>query len=198
MPEGPEKPALQVEDGTRSTVRMLRKDGRSGPRNTGKQSQGCDESRHQGYKGRRQTEFFCNFHCFSISSNSRSNECFRCCCWVTKSSPTLRIPWTVARQAPLPMGFSRQEYWSEQPFPSPGDLPNPEIELVSPTLAGRFFTTEPPGKPLRTEASGKWTFWPLAFSPARADDNHAQGWCGNKMRQWPQCFLWYMATTYSL
>ena len=74
---------------------------------------------------------------------------------VAKSCLRLGIPWTVARQAPLPMGFSRQEYWSEQPFPSPGDLPNPEIELVSPTLAGRFFTTEPPGKPLRTEASGK-------------------------------------------
>ena len=41
-------------------------------------------------------------------------------------------PWTVARQAPLPMGFSRQEYWSELPFPSPGDLPNPGIEPKSP------------------------------------------------------------------
>ena len=50
-------------------------------------------------------------------------------------------------QAPLSMGFPRQEYWSGQPFPSPGDLPDPGIELVSPALAGRFFTTEPPGKP---------------------------------------------------
>ena len=45
------------------------------------------------------------------------------------------------------MEFSRQEYWSGWPFPFPGDLPNPGIEPMSPTLAGRFFTTEPPGKP---------------------------------------------------
>ena len=46
------------------------------------------------------------------------------------------------------MGFPRQEYWSGMPFPSPGDIPDPEIEPMSPALAGRFFTTEPPGKPL--------------------------------------------------
>ena len=60
-------------------------------------------------------------------------------------------PWTIAHQAPLYMGFPKQEYWSGLPFPSPGDLPNPGIELtslVSPALAGRLFTTEPPGKPL--------------------------------------------------
>ena len=45
------------------------------------------------------------------------------------------------------MGFLRQEYWSGLPFPSPGDLPNPGIEPMSPALAGRFFTTEAPGKP---------------------------------------------------
>ena len=50
-------------------------------------------------------------------------------------------PWTVAYKSPLSMEFSRQEYWSGLPFPSPGDLPNPGIELKSPTLAGRFFTT---------------------------------------------------------
>ena len=52
------------------------------------------------------------------------------------------IPWTVACQAPLSMGFSRQEYWSGLPFPPPGDLPNPGIEstsLVSPALASGFF-----------------------------------------------------------
>ena len=43
-------------------------------------------------------------------------------------------PWTVALQAPLSMGFSRQEYWSGLPFPSPGDLPNPGIEAESPAL----------------------------------------------------------------
>ena len=58
-------------------------------------------------------------------------------------------PWTVARQAPLSMGFSREEYWSGLPCPPPGDLPDPGIKsmsLMSPALAGRFFTTEPPGK----------------------------------------------------
>ena len=54
--------------------------------------------------------------------------------------------WTVAHQAPLRMGFSKQEYWSGLPFPSPGDLPDPEIDLTSPVLAGWFFTPEPPGK----------------------------------------------------
>ena len=57
------------------------------------------------------------------------------------------IPWTVAHQTPLPMGFPRQEYWSGLPFPSPGDLPNPGIKPTSPALASRFFTTEQPGKP---------------------------------------------------
>ena len=54
--------------------------------------------------------------------------------------------WTVAHQAPLSMGFSRQEYWSELPFPSPGDLPHPGIEPkspASPALAVGFFTTVP-------------------------------------------------------
>ena len=55
--------------------------------------------------------------------------------------------WTAARQAPLSMGFPRQEYWSELLFPSPGDLPNPEIEPLPPALASGFFTTEPAGKP---------------------------------------------------
>ena len=53
---------------------------------------------------------------------------------VVKSCLTLVIPWTVACQAPLSMGFSRQEYWSELPFPSPEDLPDPGIELGSPAL----------------------------------------------------------------
>ena len=55
------------------------------------------------------------------------------------------IPWTVALQAPLSMEFSRQEYSSGLPFPSPGELPGPEIEPESPALAGRFFIAESPG-----------------------------------------------------
>ena len=56
-------------------------------------------------------------------------------------------PWTVAHQAPLFMGFPRQEYWIGLPFPPPRDLRNPETEPKSPALASKFFTTEPPGKP---------------------------------------------------
>ena len=56
-------------------------------------------------------------------------------------------PWTLARQAPSSIGFSRQEYWSGLPFPSPGDLPNPGIEPRSPTLQADVLTSEPPGKP---------------------------------------------------
>ena len=56
-------------------------------------------------------------------------------------------PWTVAHQAPPSMGFSRQEYWSGWPFPSPGDLPDPGIEPRSPTLQADALTSEPPGKP---------------------------------------------------
>ena len=58
--------------------------------------------------------------------------------------------WTVAHQAPLSMEFSRQEYWSGLPFPTPGYLPDwgiKPISLMSPALTGRFFTTVPPGKP---------------------------------------------------
>ena len=55
--------------------------------------------------------------------------------------------WTIAHQAPPPMGFSRQEYWSGLPFPSPGDLPDSGIEPRSPTLQADALTSEPPGKP---------------------------------------------------
>ena len=58
------------------------------------------------------------------------------------------IPWTVACQAPLLMGFPRQEYWSELPFPSPEDLPDPGIKPVSPALQADSLSTEPPGKPI--------------------------------------------------
>ena len=60
-------------------------------------------------------------------------------------------PWTVAHQAPPSMGFSRQEYWSGLPFPSPGDLPDPGIQPTSPALEADALTSEPPGKPEYTE-----------------------------------------------
>ena len=71
-------------------------------------------------------------------------------------------PWTVARQAPLSMGLSWQEYWSGLPFPSPGDLPNPGIETTFPALAGRFFTTVPPGKPKRNTLKAGYCYCELS------------------------------------
>ena len=62
-------------------------------------------------------------------------------------SDSFVTPWTIAYQPPLSKGFPRQEYWSGLPFPFLGDLPDSGIEPASPALAGRFFTTEPPGKP---------------------------------------------------
>ena len=60
-------------------------------------------------------------------------------------SDAFATAWTVAHQAPLSMGFSREEYWNALPFPFSGNLPG--IEPTSPALAGEFFTTEPLGKP---------------------------------------------------
>ena len=66
---------------------------------------------------------------------------------VAQSCPTLCVPWTVACQAPLSMEFSRQEYYSGLPFPTPGELPDPGVEptsLASPALAVDFLPLEPP------------------------------------------------------
>ena len=67
---------------------------------------------------------------------------------VAKLCPTLVTPWTVAHQAPLSMGFSKQAYWSGLPFPSPGDLPYPGIKFWPPALHVDSLPTEPPGEPL--------------------------------------------------
>ena len=67
-----------------------------------------------------------------------------CCCLVTGSFAT---PLTVACQAPLSMGFPRQEHWSGLPIAAPGDLSDPGIEPASPALAGRYFATESPENP---------------------------------------------------
>ena len=67
---------------------------------------------------------------------------------VTKLCLTLVTPRNVACQVPLSMGFSRQEYWSGLPFPSPGDLPDPGIEPRSPALKADSLATEQQGKPL--------------------------------------------------
>ena len=97
-----------------------------------------------------------------------------CACSVISDSVT---PWTVACQTPLSMEFSRQEYWSGLPFPSPGDLPTPGVEPVSPALAGGFFTAELPGKPQREAQTLRLLPSPGAqaiFSQAHVDRTNSQ------------------------
>ena len=65
---------------------------------------------------------------------------------VTQSCLTLATPWTVARKVPLSMGFSRQEFWSGLPFPSPGDLPDPGIKPMSSAWQADSLPTELGGK----------------------------------------------------
>ena len=78
---------------------------------------------------------------------------FLWCLVRVKSLSPVRLfatPWTVAYQDPLSMVFSRQEYWSGLPYPSPGDLPDPGIEPRSPTSPADILPSEPPGKPKNT------------------------------------------------
>ena len=70
-----------------------------------------------------------------------------CCAQWLSHVQLFATPWTVAHQPPPSMRFSRQEYWSGLPFPSPGDLPDPGIEHRSPTLQADALTSEPPGQP---------------------------------------------------
>ena len=83
------------------------------------------------------------------------------CACVLSHVPLFVTQWTVVSQSPLSIEFSRHEYWSGLPFPTPGDLPDPGVtpaSLVSPALAGGFFTTAPLGKPHKdNELSQKHT-----------------------------------------
>ena len=87
---------------------------------------------------------------YEISQTVEDKYCV-CVCAQSLSGVRLFVtPWTIACQAPLSMEFSRQEYWSMLPFPTPGNLPNPRIKpisLASPALAGRLFLTALPRKP---------------------------------------------------
>ena len=83
--------------------------------------------------------------------------------------------WTIACQAPLSMEFSRQEYWSGLPFPSPGDLSNPGIESVSPVLQVDSLTTKPPGKP-RPKIMWSLRTWPSTGMVARAPSLQELWW----------------------
>ena len=83
-------------------------------------------------------------------SRRQDPTAFICCgCVLSHFSPIwlFAILWTVTQQAPLSMGFFRQEYWSGLPCPPPGDLPDSGIKPASPTLVDGFFTTTPLGRP---------------------------------------------------
>ena len=86
------------------------------------------------------------------------------CALVIQSCPTLWDSWTVAHQVPLSMEFSKQEYWHGLPFPSPGDCPDPEIELRSPALQVDSLPSEPPGnlhdaKPINSRCRFPGSSW---------------------------------------
>ena len=88
--------------------------------------------------------------------------------YLVKSLSRVRLfasPWTVAHQAPPSMRFSRQEYWSELPFPFPGDLPDPGIKPRSPALQAGALTSEPPGKQTLLQMESFQDYMPfLTFS----------------------------------
>ena len=102
----------------------------------------------------------------NLFAKQKQNHKHRNKCTVTKGeavvvqllsrAPLFVTPWTVVRQAPLSMGFSRQESWSGVPFLPPGDLPGPGIEPSTPALVGRFFTTEPPKGKGGVDKLGVW------------------------------------------
>ena len=93
-------------------------------------------------------------------------------------SDSFATPQTIAHLAPLSVGFTRQEYWSGLPLPSPGHLPNPRTEPQSPALTGRFFTTVPPGKPqlcllafiLNMKSSKAWWQWSNKMQTKKTDE----------------------------
>ena len=82
--------------------------------------------------------------CTADTNTTLYSNYVRVSCSVVADSST---PWTVAHQAPLPMEFSRQEYWSGLPYPPPGDLLDPGIKLVSPALQADSFLSEPLSNP---------------------------------------------------
>ena len=101
---------------------------------------------HQGENGERGWEFERGKRGGGREWEDSGNPGWWWSVWVCSAVSHSTAPWTVAHQAPLSIGFPRQEHWSRLPFPSPGELPHPGIELTSPALTDRFFTTEPPGK----------------------------------------------------
>ena len=108
---------------------------------------------------REHTGLYAEFSAGAQSSEARGCVCVCVCvhvCAQLLSRVQLFAPlWTVTHRAPLSMEFSRQEYRSRLPYPTPKDLLDPGIKRASPALAGVFFTTEPPGEPPDGALRGK-------------------------------------------
>ena len=131
-----------------------------------------------------------------------------CTCLVISDSATT---WMVACQAPLSVGFSRQDHWNGLPCPPPGDSPDPAIEPESclfPTMEGGFFTTEPPGffnllQPIHLALASRWVNWFHCSSlgkPLAILNTHSGAWTtpesqstgqpsltAEAFREWPCC-----------
>ena len=111
---------------------------------------------------------------FPIPCPNYSLCCAVCCIQSLQSCPTLSTPWTVARQAPLSIGFSRQEYWSGLPCPP---LPNPGIQPRSPALQADSLPSESPGKPLFNSLATRRLPWPSLSPGACSNSCPLSQWC---------------------
>ena len=112
---------------------------------------------------------------------------------VVQSCPTLCDPMNVTYQAPWSMGFSKQEYLSGLPFPSPSDLPNPGIEPGSPALQTGALPSEPPGKPIDWVANEQQKLIP----------HHSRGWVvqdqgARRFSAWWELRSWFIDDAFSL
>ena len=129
---------------------------------------------------------------------TRAKQCVCVLCCFSRAL-LFETPWTVAHQAPLSMGFSRQEYWSGLPCPFPVDLPNPGIKIVSPALQADSLLLEPPGKP-STVPTGTWHLPPISTEikarvTAAADLRHFLKELGVGIRKEAPCALGETART---
>ena len=118
-------------------------------------------------------------------------------CMCSVVSYSFATPWTIAHQAPLSMGFSRQEYWSGLPCPPTGDFPNPGIKptsLMSPALAGDFFTTSATWK---THYKCELCFFKTCiYLVLAALGLHCYMWVFSSCSEWEFLFLWLMGLSW--
>ena len=111
--------------------------------------------------------------------------CVCVCVCALSHVPLFAQLWTIAHRVPLSMGFSRQEYWSELPFPPPGDLPDPGIKPMSPAspaLAGGFFTAEWPG------SSDTLYIWLIHFAVQQKVTQHCKATCCSVAKSRPPLY----------